>query len=90
MLDKKMKPIATKRITKIINEGITLHEKLINSKDKDNKPAPMTVEMQKQPSFTDFDVIAAIFQKTPIQDIKSMLGTGSLFTEADLQPTFTN
>lgn len=90
MLDKKLKPLATKRITKIINEGMAMHEKLISNKDKDNMQVPLAIEVPKQQPYTDFDIVAAIYQKTPLQDIRSMLGPGSIFTEKDLEATVAN
>jgi len=79
-LDRKTRTLGIKRISKLVSEGITLHEKLIGKEVK----SAVSVEQKPAPPAGDFELLTALFDRMPLDELVKKIPSESIITKEDL------
>jgi hypothetical protein len=76
-LDRKARILNVKRMSKLVNEGIALNEKLISRETQSSQQQPNTSSLQPH-TITDFDILTGLYNRTPVEDLAKKLTPNSV------------
>lgn len=78
-LDRRARTLGVKRISKLVSEGLAVHEKLINKESK----VVQTIEQKPTQSVDDFELLTALYNRAPISEIVSKITPECILTLDD-------
>jgi hypothetical protein len=76
-IDRKARILNVKRISKLVSEGLALHEKLVGRDARNNQHQPDTSGLQPVP-ITDFDILTEFYNRTPVEDLAKKLTSSNI------------